>query len=398
MRRTAQLAALAGLPLLAAACGPREFPDWPPPPASPAPDAVVYLIGDAGYANPETPVLAQLKQDMLEHSRGAEVVVAFLGDNIYEHGLHEPSHPSHAQDVEYLEAQIDVLRGVDAKGIFVPGNHDWGYGDARGLAQIRRQAEYIAQAARQRTDVAFLPPAACPGPATLPVGVSALLVFIESDLWLRDHDWAESEGCENASLDEALSSLRRVLEENAGGAGRHVIVMAHHPLKTYGPHGGYFGVKDQFFPLTFYWDPLYIPIPFIYPIARNSGITSQDMSGGRYKRMAEGFAAVFSEFPDQPLVQAGGHDHNLQVFDGSEYGARYILVSGAGSKLSNVGWDDALFAVGEQNREYGYMRLEFFGDGRVLLSVITDGTASCDDRRTCPGEPQVRYWRWLAGY
>ena len=115
------------------------------------------------------------------------------------------------------------------------------------------------------------------------------------------------------------------------------------------------------------WGPLYIPIPFLYPIARNSGVTSQDMSHGRYRRMVEGFAAVFLEYSGQPLAQAAGHDHNLQVFDGREYGADYILVSGAGSKQDNVGWDDALFAAGRQSREHGYMRLEFFRDGRVLL-------------------------------
>lgn len=395
MYHRAALIALALAPL--AACGPRAFPDTPPFPKMPGAEAVVYLIGDAGLATPTTPIIVQLKRDVAARAREAEVAVAFLGDNIYESGLHEPSHPDHARDAAYLEAQIDVLRGVDATGIFVPGNHDWGYDGERGLAQIRRQAAYIERAAQEGVDVAFLPAAGCPGPAVLPVGTTALLVFIESDLWLRDHDWAESSGCENTSLEGSLSSLRAIMRENAGGDRRHIVVMAHHPLKTYGPHGGYFGLKDQFFPLTNFWAPLYIPIPFIYPILRNSGTASQDMSHGRYRRMGDQFAALFSEFAGQPLAHAGGHDHNLQVFDGREYGADYILVSGAGSKQDNVGWDDALFAAGRQNREQGYMRLEFFRDGRVLLSVVTDGVVSCDERGDCPGEPQVRYWRWLAG-
>ncbi|UCC83204.1 MAG: metallophosphoesterase [Gemmatimonadota bacterium] len=383
--------------MTATACAPRPFPDMSPFPETPGAEAVVYLIGDAGLATPTTPIIAQLRRDVAQRSRDAEVVVVYLGDNIYEKGLHEPGHPDHAKDAAYLDAQIDVLRGVDAKAIFVPGNHDWGYGGARGLAQIRRQAAYIAEAAREGVDVTFLPAAGCPGPAVLPVGRRALLVFIESNLWLRDHDWSESGSCENTSLEESLASLRGILQQNGDGDGRHVVVMAHHPLKTYGPHGGYFGLKDQFFPLTNLWGPLYIPIPFVYPIWRNSGTSSKDMSHGRYQRMGDQFAAVFSEFPGQPLAHVGGHDHNLQVFDGREYGADYILVSGIGSKQSNVGLDDALFAAGRQNRELGYMRLEFFRDGSVLLSVVTDGTVSCDDRAACPGEPQLRYWRWLAG-
>lgn len=380
-----------------AACGPRPFPDTSPVPERPEAEAVVYLIGDAGLATPTTPIIVQLRRDVAEHARDAEVVVAFLGDNVYARGLHEPSHPDRAKDAACLDAQIDVLRGVDAKGIFVPGNHDWGYSGARGLAQIRRQAEYIADAAGGGVDVTFLPTAGCPGPAVLPIGTTALLVFMESDLWLRDHDWSESSGCENTSLEESLSSLRGILRQNADGESRHVVVLAHHPLKTYGSHGGYFGLKDQFFPLTNLWAPLYIPIPFVYPIWRNSGTNSQDLSHGRYRGMVEQFAVVYSEFPGQPLVQAGGHDHNLQVFEGGEYGVGYILVSGAGSKQYNVGWDDALFAAGRQNREQGYMRLEFFKDGSALLGVFTDGTVSCEERGDCPGEPQVRYWRWLAG-
>jgi hypothetical protein len=379
------------------ACGPRPFPETSPVPETPGAEAIVYLIGDAGLATPTTPIIVQLGRDVAEQSRDAEVAVAFLGDNVYDKGLHEPSHPSYAKDVAYLDAQIDVLRGVDATGIFVPGNHDWAYDGERGLAQIRRQAAYIAEAARDGVDVTFLPAAGCPGPAVLPVGTTALLVFIESDLWLRDHDWSESSGCDNTSIEESLSSLRGILQHNGDGDRRNVVVLAHHPLKTYGPHGGYFGLKDQFFPLTNLWEPLYLPIPFLYPILRNSGLNSQDMSSGRYRRMVEQFAAVYSEFPGQPLVQAGGHDHNLQVFDGGEYGAGYILVSGAGSKQYDVGRDDALFAAGKQNRELGYMRLEFFRDGGVLLSVVTDGTASCEDRTDCRGVPQLRYWRWLAG-
>jgi hypothetical protein len=369
-----------------------------PPPEVPRAEAAVYLIGDAGLATPTTPIIVQLKREVAGRSRDAEVVVAFLGDNVYERGLHGPSHPDHAEEVACLEAQIDVLRGVEAKGVFVPGNHDWGYGGERGLAQIRRQAAYITNAARDGVDISFLPAAGCPGPALLPVGTTALLVFVDSDLWLRDHDWEESGSCANHSLDQSLNTLRRALRANADGDRRHVVVLAHHPLKTYGLHGGYLGLKDQFFPLTNLWEPLYIPIPFLYPILRNSGISSQDMSHRSYRRMVEQFATLFSEFPGQPLVQAGGHDHNLQVFDGSDYGVAYILVSGAGSKQYNVGWDDALFAAGRQNREQGYMRLEFFSDGSVLLSVLTDGTAACDDRAACrPGEPRVRYWRWLAG-
>lgn len=388
--------ALIPLALLAAGCAARQFADPPPAPTQlPEVSAVLYLIGDAGAVTRESPVIVQLKREVAQRSQDSEVVVAFLGDNVYSSGLHEPTHPNHREDVEHLEAQIDVLRGTTAKGVFIPGNHDWGYSGERGLAQIQRQGAYLTAAAKDGVDVAFMPAAGCPGPALLPLGASVLLVMLETDLWLRDQ--APVEGCANASLQQALNSLHDALQENAAADGRHVVVLAHHPLRSGGPHGGHFSTRDYLFPLTHVWGPLYIPIPLVYPMVRSLSSPSEDLSSPRYTRMREQLSAVFSEFPDHPLVYAAGHEHNLQVFDGDGYGVGYILVSGAGSKLSDVGEGDALFVSGKQQREHGYMRLEFLGDGRVLLSVITDGTASCEDPESCRPEPVVRYWSWLTG-
>jgi hypothetical protein len=340
------------------------------------------------------PNIVNLRNEVRQRSRESEVVVAFLGDNIYERGLHDPSHPDRSKDLAYLNAEIDVVRGTAARGMFVPGNHDWGYGGEHGLRQIQNQGAYMDSLARREGNVAFLPPAGCPGPISVSLGDLASLVFVDTDLWLRDQEPVE--GCEHPTIGKALDALRTTLAANASGEGRHVIVLAHHPLKTYGPHGGYFGLKDQFFPLTNKVSWLYIPIPFLYPIVRNSGVSSGDMSSSRNNAMREAFAAVFSEFPGEPLVWGAGHDHSLQVFRGGEYNVGYILVSGAGSQPTNVGWDDALFASGKQHGEMGYMRLEFFSDGRVLLSVISDGTRACASSDDCVGRPTVRYWRWLA--
>ena len=393
--------ALPVLVVIAAACGTTEFPDISLPPSGlPEPEAVVYLIGDAGLAVKDTPVIAQLRREVVERSRNAEVAVAFLGDNVYEDGLHDPSHEGYRREVARLEAQIDVVRGTDAIGLFVPGNHDWGYSGPRGLEQVVRQDAYLDSVAAAGVDVAFLPPAGCPGPEVIAVGESVLLILIETDLWLRAEGEAEGEDCQHASTREALVALRAALQENADGDGRQVVVLAHHPLMTFGTHGGYFDWKNQLFPGTNLWGPLYIPLPFLYPIVRNVGVSSQDLKHGKNRRMVAGLAEVFSQFPGQPLVYASGHEHSLQVYDGTAYGVGWALVSGAGTRLTEVSdYYGALFVAGKHLREHGYMRLEFLKDGRVLLSVITDGTGSCDTKggsSRCRGEPTVRYWRWLS--
>ncbi len=323
------------------------------------------------------------------------MIVAFLGDNVYPKGLHEPSHPEYESDVESLETQLDVIRGTSARAIFLLGNHDWGYSDERGLKQAIRQELYLRAAATAGVNATLAPQATCPGPKLIPAGALTLLVALDTDLWLRDD--APGSHCPNRSTEQALNSLRQALRENAKQDRRHVVVLAHHPIETEGPHGGHFTFKDHIFPATHLWEPLYIPVPFLYPLARRAGISREDISNPRNAQMREELAEVFREFPSQPLVYAAGHDHNLQVFVGDEHGIGFILVSGAGSKLTPVGDDDVLFAAGKQHEELGYMRLDFLSDGRVLLSVITDGTNACDHQPGCKAKPTLRYWRWLAG-
>ena len=397
-RLTRRVSLAAGLLTLVAACSPRAFPETSPHP-SPVSVAteIVYLIGDAGYATPGSPVIRQLREDVALRSVTSEVAVVFLGDNIYPAGLRDPSNSGYPQDVAHLDAQIDILRNVAARGVFVPGNHDWDDSGKDGLAAVKRQGAFLDSVRAAGVRVEMQPEDGCPGPTSLELGESVLLVFIDTSWWLFDKSLRGGETCPYRNEGAVLEALRRILIVNEAGERRQVVVSAHHPLDTYGPHGGYFGVKDMFFPLTNAWGPLYIPIPALYPMVRNSGVTVQDQSNPTNARMRRDLALVFSEFETQPLIFAGGHDHDLEVFEGAEYGVGYILVSGAGSTLHNVGNADAEFAVGLQEGELGYMRVEFFPDRPPLLTVLTDGTQACGglDEPGCSGASTVRHWRWL---
>ena len=388
-------AALLSLTPIVAGCGAKEFaPVEQVPTRLPRADAMIYLVGDAGLATADDPIIRQLRDDVSKVAPGVQTLVVYLGDNVYPRGLHPDTHPDHAREAAYLDAQASVVAGTQGRAIFLPGNHDWGYSDERGFQQINRQAAYIDSLAGAGVPVEFLPPVGCPGPTAIRAGDRVLLLLLETDLWLRDDRPLAS--CANTSTDAALVELDRLLEENAEGEGRHVLVLGHHPLDSRGPHAGYYTFRDQLFPGTRLWKPLFIPIPFIYPIVRNMGVTSQDLSSSRYEAFVDAFAAVFLGFDEDPLAYGGGHSHALTVLDGGEYGVTWQLISGAGSKLVPVSDDDALFSAGQQQGEHGYMRVAFFEDGRVLLTVVTDGTRECPgDVDLCFGQGTVRYWRWL---
>jgi hypothetical protein len=150
----------------------------------------------------------------------------------------------------------------------------------------------------------------------------------------------------------------------------------HHPLVSGGPHGGRFGLKQHLFPLTEAKKWLWLPLPVIgsaYPIARQSGISSQDLASDAYRRMRDLLLEAARSRP--PLAWAAGHEHVLQVIESPRWGR--VLVSGSGiyghvSPVRDV--------KGSRFRacRSGYMRIDLLEDGRRHLTVIEvakDGAA-----------------------
>jgi len=191
-------------------------------------------------------------------------------------------------------------------------------------------------------------------------------VVADTQWWLQDgpkpHDPGSS--CPTDSDREVVDSLRAALRT---ALDRRVVVLAHHPLESGGPHGGHFGWKDHVFPLRAVKSWLWIPLPLIgsaYPIAREEGISSQDTPSAAYRRMRIAFDSAFAGF--RPLIYASGHDHALQVIAGTS--ARYLLVSGAGT-FGHLDRVTALDSTRFARSASGFMRVEFLHDGRARLSV-----------------------------
>jgi Calcineurin-like phosphoesterase len=353
-----------------------------PAPVAPARDVArtLLLIGDAGDPAPGgEPVLQALSRELAQAP--SRTLVVFLGDNVYPAGLAARGAPGREEGERRLDTQVGVVLASGARGIFLPGNHDWSEGGPDGWAAIRREVERVN--AHGAPAVSMLPEGGCPGPVVKDVGSWLRLVLLDTQWWLHEFDKPEDpdSGCPQDSETEVLSALHDALR--TAGA-RHVVVAAHHPLATGGPHGGYFTLKQHLFPLTDANRSLFIPLPLIgslYPLARRAGASLQDLANAQNRQMREGLESVFRDHP--PLVYASGHEHALQVLDGSS--ARHLLVSGAGiyAHESSV---KKLPATRFASKKAGFMKLEIQRDGRVRLGVIEV------DRR---GSAVERYAAWL---
>ena len=256
-------------------------------------DAVVFVAGDAGGPVRESlQVLEPLKDEVARAVRelGADrTVVVFTGDNVYPAGLPRQGHPYRAEAERRLDAQL-ALAETGAVVRFVPGNHDWNHWRSGGIAAVTRQTEYVARASG---NVRLVPGNGCPGPVRLDVGERLRLLFVDTQFWLHTAEPVEPNACTPGTQAAALAELRAEVDTP-----RQVVVVAHHPLRSGGPHGGWFGWRAWLFP----------PVP----LARLLGLNVQDLPAPRYRRAARELCGATAR---DNVLWAAGHEHNLQFFE-----------------------------------------------------------------------------------
>lgn len=324
-----------------------------------------FLIGDTGYpkldGKDETLNLLSDRLGMAGDNSG----VIFLGDNVYPDGLPPVGNRLRKQSENRLLEQLKILENYSGDVVFIPGNHDWLRGKSPGWAYVRRQEDYIEEFLEGKN--VFFPDNGCPGPVEIELTDEITLIVVDTQ-WML-HPFAKpgiTSDCENKTLDEVFDALEDALARNVH---KHLIVAAHHPVYTYGPHGGIATLKQHIFPLTEAARYLYLPLPglgSIYPGYRRYIGHVQDINHPLYKNIRTRMSEIFSQFPG--MVYAAGHDHNLQYIlrDSVHY-----LVSGAGSKQSLVKKREfSEFAAGRK----GFAELQFFDNGKVNLSFYASMT------------------------
>ena len=292
----------------------------------------------------------------------------FLGDNLYPEGLPAPEHPERAEMERRLDDQVDAVKDVAARTIFIPGNHDWAKGSLSGWEAVRRQEARIEQ--RGGGKAIHLPDDGCPGPEIVDTSDRLRLVVLDTQWWLHAHPRHEhpTSPCAADSEAEVLEALSGAL---SGAEGRDVVVVMHHPPVSSGPHGGKFGFKQHVFPLTEVNRSLWVPLPIIgsiYPLGRTWARSPQDTASGEYRRMRDALAAA--AVGHAPLAWAGGHEHVLEVVESPRWGR--VLVSGAGI-YGHESYARGVVGSLYRSARAGYMRIDFLRDGRRRLGVIEVG-------------------------
>lgn len=306
----------------------------------------IILLGDGGDPEKGEPVLGTLGKWAKAVPKKTSIV--FLGDNMYPNGLIEDNR-NKANDL--LGPQLDIVIASQAFGLFIPGNHDWDDDGKDGQSAVMAQEAFINKHLSAQSEYehpAFLPTGGKPGPCGLelpPTAPVVRLIVLDTQWWLHEHDKPLDKDPETV-----IKKLKAELMTELP-----VIVVGHHPIETYGPHGGVW-YKPEWVCSLFSW--------------LKCDVCKQDVNGKDYKDLVNRLNQAFwRSGPGRTplLIYAAGHDHSLQVLRGRT--TDYLLVSGAGSskKISEV-WHgyNTLFA----HESTGFMVVDFLENDAVLLRVV----------------------------
>ncbi|MEO7444235.1 MAG: metallophosphoesterase [Ferruginibacter sp.] len=297
----------------------------------PVPDSIqslVVLIGDAGeLTNGRHPVVDAVRSHI---PIGAKTTILYLGDNLYKTGLPDNSLPTYDIAKAPLDSQIHITRDIKSQVYFIPGNHDWANGGRNGYESVLRVQSYIDYLSNNY--VKMLPRDGCPGPVAVNLTEDVTLIMLDSQWWLQENDKPGIESdCPYKTENEVITELDDLLSDNSK---KLVILATHHPLRSYGPHGGYFTLKQHIFPFTDAISNLYIPLPILgsaYPLTRAVFGTEQDLKHPLYQKMINRIETVVKGHPN--VIFVAGHEHTLQMIQDSGYN---YIVSGGGCKTSRV--------------------------------------------------------------
>ena len=324
------------------------------------------LIGDAGEPSLDDrePVLQAMEE------RAAllpdKTINLFLGDNVYPDGFSPDSNAKNEIPIKRIEEQIKVVEESKTEGIFIQGNHDWGDGSSDGWERIMSEEKYIE---KYEPQIQSLPKNGCPGPTYKDYGNVLRIIFIDTQWWLQPDGYKPGSSNSNCypftkkGIINCVDSLIRTAGD------KNIMIAAHHPLKTYGEHGGFYDWRMHLFPLLALDRFLWIPFPVIgsvYPLARISGFYPQDTANELYKDFIERMEKVLSKY--HKIIYASGHEHSIQVLNGIN--DNIYLISGFGTSIhinSLTYGDKSILSI----HSPGFMQLDFLKNGKVRLGVYT---------------------------
>ncbi|AYN69808.1 phosphoesterase [Euzebyella marina] len=324
-----------------------------------------YLIGDAGLSpmNDMNKALKIFKKKLDVADKNSTAI--FLGDNIYPAGLPDPKDSTQAylKAKNDLDAQIKTLENFKGQPLFIPGNHDW---YTEGLIGLKREQKYIQKALDSKE--VYFPEDGCPI-KTIEVNDDVVIIAIDTEWYLTNWDKRPdiNDKCDIKSRERFWLELEDEIKDNRQ---RTTIIAMHHPVFTYGSHGGEYTFRTNLYPKGKI-GPLPILGSFINLLRRTTGASIEDMQNKRYTELRKRLITL-AQYSEK-VILTSGHEHTLQyiVQDNTPQ-----IVSGSGAKKGATRLlNGSLFSTGQR----GYAVLDIYKDGSSKVDFFGVGEDDNED-------------------
>ena len=226
-------------------------------------------------------------------------------------------------------------------------NHDW---YSEGLKALSRQEKYIEKKLKQKKP--FLPENGCPL-TQLKINDKLVIIVVDSEWYLTNWDKHPTinDNCQIKSRAKFWEELEGLIKKNRD---KTTLIALHHPMFSYGTHGGQFSMKQQLFQ-----GHSKIPLPgistFINVLRKTSGASTEDMQNQRYIAFKNRLVTL-AQYSEK-VIFASGHEHTLQYIKENNLPQ---IISGSGAKGGATRLiNGSKFATGKM----GYAELEIYQDG-----------------------------------
>ena len=309
---------------------------------------VIYLIGNTGNNKKQevSQALRGIASDLKSEKDSSSVL--FLGNlfrkKLFTQGMNLPE-----QKLDSIEI-IRILKDIDkfTNNVFVnPGQYEWSLSNQSGY-HCAVAYEYLIEKFLFKGNT-FLPDNGCPGPEEIEIGGNTVLLFIDTQWWLnqelRNEEWKNQE-CDVESPGDLLLLLKDAINRNEG---KHIIVVGHHPIMSFGKHNGYIPGYIHLTP------PIFGSLHVLY---KKLVGYSDDFANPSYKSLVQGLKAIFEG--NQHIVYVSAHESSLQFIYEDNISQ---IISGTGSETRYVKKTNETFTENVP----GYMKLVFYENNEVWL-------------------------------
>ena len=263
---------------------------------------ITVIVAGGAHGDAKSPVLPQLRE-RLKAADPKITVVVFTG-NYLEGELPKEGEPGREEAVAALDAQVAAVKEFwDRKGrvVFLPGHKDFAEGGTKAVKRLRKLLNQKLSADGKKRDA--MPESACASSELVELSSDVGLLLVNSEWWMQDSsaDPNFNDGCLVKTRKAFLGNITDTMRKYRG---RRLIIASHHPLKSYGEHGGAFTAAAHAEP---------------FPIAGTAWVLARE-------------AGLVAQYQNFPLVQG----YSLMVKnEGARYGA-FVFVSGHDANLQYV--------------------------------------------------------------